>query len=167
MERMRAKPEHTFASPSASFNSTSFPPSFTGGVGGLQLTPYPLAISNRYASTSSDEGVDNASFFMTFSGNQLSSRKTSVGRANLTLSLTQLSRFSITPKENSRPYLCISISLNRFSSGNQKGRSRKRAGKRFSGTGPPFNSVRGAACMMLQMLSRTRGSGSLILFGRF
>jgi len=35
----------------------------------------------------------------------------------------------------------------------------------FSGTFEPFNSVRGAACMMLQTLSKTRESGSLTLLG--
>lgn len=43
-----------------------------------------------------------------------------ITRAGLTLSLTQLSLFSITPREKSRPYFCINWSRRTCSSGKKK-----------------------------------------------
>jgi len=166
--RMRVvKLGHTLASPPASFGSALPPSSFTRGVGGLQLTPYPLAISNRYASTSSDEGVDNASFFMTFPGINYPHVRSRPGSnkphpfADAIVSVFHHSQGEL-PTVLVHQHLPQQIQLWESPSWivNADGGS-------FSGIGPPFNSVRGAACMMLQMLSITRGSGSLTLFGRF
>ena len=168
MKRVRATPGHTSTSLSASFNSASFPPSFARDVGGLQLTPYPLAISNRYASTSSSVGVDNASFFITFPRiNHPRSRKILVGSSRSHPFADTIVSVFHHPQGELSTVLVHQHLPQHVQLWGSKRPITNADGESFSGTGPPFNSVRGAACMMLQMLSRTRGSGSLTLFSGF
>lgn len=60
--------EQTLTPPSPSLSPPSASSSYLGGsgIGGLHSTPYPLAISERYASTSSSDGVATTSFLVIY-----------------------------------------------------------------------------------------------------
>lgn len=83
-------------------------------------------------------------------------------RPQRTRSLTQLSRFSITASENSRPYLCMRMSRSICNS-EIIVRLRLDENEHDARAGPPLISVLGAAYMTAHTPSITPGSGSRVL----